>query len=321
MLTMENIMISRHSITTPFFTVIAIIAAVSGMFIGSVHDPLGLIENQLNLYPNIETIGVAASGVNFPKSAELRYRQSGETDWHVGHPLVRIDDGRLIGSLFGLSPATTYEVKVLVGAVEISGSTTTQPEDLTFTPTTILHVNDDVPAGGDGSAAAPFKTIQEGVNHASPGTQVLVADGIYHEAVTFPASGNVNQWIQVKAEGSGAILDGSEALTGKVWTAHPTKARVWFMSLGSPITYLARDGQRYYKYDSLSGLLQTRGHGDVTMNEGWYYDPNTKRLYIRSLDDPSGHTWQIPRRNYAFDVNSRDWLWIEGFEVRFYGAT
>ena len=45
---MENIMTSRHSITTPFFTVIAIIAAVSGMFIGSVHDPLGLIENQLN---------------------------------------------------------------------------------------------------------------------------------------------------------------------------------------------------------------------------------------------------------------------------------
>ena len=140
------------------------------------------------------------------------YRQSSETTWHTGHPLMRIDDGRLVGSLFGLSPATSYSIKVLDGTTEISGSITTQPNELQFIPSVVLHVNDDAPAGGDGSAAAPFRTIQEGVNHAVPGTQVLVADGIYREAVTFPASGSAGNWIQVKAEGSGAILDGSENL-------------------------------------------------------------------------------------------------------------
>ncbi|RPJ21670.1 MAG: hypothetical protein EHM33_25505 [Chloroflexi bacterium] len=91
------------------------------------------------------------------------------------------------------------------------------------------------------------------------------------------------------------------------------------MQLGSAIGYLARDQKRFYNYDDLSGLLQSRGHGKVSINEGWYFDPNTSRLYIRSGDDPARHSWQIPRFNHAFDINGRDWLWIEGFEMRFYG--
>jgi hypothetical protein len=312
---------NHNSSLIPLFTVIAIIAVIiSGFFIGRVGNQMSIAENPLSLYANIETMGVAVTGVNLPKTAELMYRQTGETTWRAAHPLFRIDDGRLIGSLFGLLPATSYEVRVLVAGIEMNGSGTTQPEELQFTPSMILHVNDEAPAGGDGSANAPFRTIQEGINRAGPGTQVLVADGIYHEAVTFPASGDANQWIQVKAAGSGAILDGSEIVTGNVWTPHPSRARVWFMSLGSSIGYLARDGQRFYKYDDLSGLMQSRGHGNVTINEGWYFDPNTLRLYIRSRDNPSQHNWQVPRLNHAFDANTRDWLWIEGFEMRFYGT-
>ncbi|MGZ9234419.1 MAG: right-handed parallel beta-helix repeat-containing protein, partial [Anaerolineales bacterium] len=314
-------MTHNNSFTMSLITVASILVAVmSGFLISRAENPFRAIDNQLSLYPNIETVGVAASGLNLPQTAQLMYRQSGETSWHVGHPLVRIDDGRLIGSLFGLSPATPYEVRVMAGSTEMSGAVTTQPEELQFIPTNILHVNDDAPAGGDGSAAAPFQTIQEGVNHAGPGTQVLVADGIYREAVTFPASGNANQWIQVKAEASGAILDGSQTLSGKIWTAHPSRGRVWFMKLNSAIAYLARDGERFYKYDDLSGLNQSRGHGNVSINEGWYFDPNTLRLYIRSLDDPARHSWRVPFLTRVFDVNGRDWLWIEGFEMQFYGA-
>ena len=104
---------------------------------------------QLNLYPNIETVGVVVSGTDLPRNANLLYRKSGETNWRNAHPLVRIDDGRLVGSLFSLAPSTTYEIKVLDGATEISGSVTTQANDLQFTPSVVLHVNDDAPAGGD----------------------------------------------------------------------------------------------------------------------------------------------------------------------------
>lgn len=275
---------------------------------------------KLDLYPNIETIGVVVSGANLPKTATLTYRQSNEANWRTGYPLMRIADGRLVGSLFTLSAATSYDIKVADGTNEISGSVATQPNELQFTPSNILRVKADAPAGGDGSVSAPFQTIQEGVNHASPGTQVLVADGVYHESVSFPASGGERNWIQVKAESSGAIMDGSETLSGNIWTLSDSYSHVWFAKIGAPIGYLARDGQRFYNYDTLSGLLNYSGHNKVTMNEGWYLQPYTWRLYVRSADNPAKHSWQAPRLNHAFDANGQDWLWIEGFEMRFYGT-
>jgi hypothetical protein len=56
------------------------------------------------------------------------------------------------------------------------------------------------------------------------------------------------------------------------------------------------------------------------MNEGWYIAPNDTKLYVRSLDDPSKHTWQAPRFNHAFDITGRNWIWVEGFEIRYYGT-
>lgn len=281
---------------------------------------LPVIFTQIELHPNIETIGVVVNGMNLPGTAQLHYRRSDEENWRAGHPLMRIDDGRLVGSLFGLIPETTYEVKVQHEAVEISGLATTQPTELQFTPSVVLHVDNDALPGGDGSAVAPFQTIQEGINHAGPGAQILVADGIYHEALIFPQSGSAGNWIQVKAAGSGAILDGSKSLNQTAWTLHEKK-NIWFTKVEISIEYLARDQKRFYLYDDLSGLVQGRGHDNVPMNEGWYLERSTMKLYVRLSDHPSSHTWQAPDLDHAFDVLARDWLWIEGFEIRFYGRS
>ena len=274
----------------------------------------------INFVANIETIGVAVSGTGLPSTAELSYRRSGESLWHSGHRLMRIDDGRLIGSLFNLTPATTYEIKVSDSSSEISGSASTQRDQLAFTASVILYVNDDAPPGGNGSPAAPFRTIQEAVNQAGPGTQVLVADGIYREAVTFPGSGTAGNWIQVKAAGNAAILDSADVLSGNIWTLSTT-SHVWYTKISGPVAYLARSRNRFYQYDDRNGLMQATGHGGIAINEGWFYETSTQRLYVRSLDDPASHLWQLPRLNHAFDIAARDWLWIEGFEIRFYGTT
>src|SRR6266545_998741 len=90
-----------------------------------------LVENSaavftgINFVSNIETIGITVSGTGLPSTTELSYRQSGESLWHTGHPLMRIDDGRLIGSLFNLSPSTSYDVRVLDGSSEITDSIST----------------------------------------------------------------------------------------------------------------------------------------------------------------------------------------------------
>jgi hypothetical protein len=276
---------------------------------------------QIDFVPNIKTVGVVVSGADLPATANLSYRRSGDATWHPGHPLMRIDDGRLVGSLFGLSPSTTYEVRVSDGIAEINGTVTTQPDQLQFTPANVLYVNDDAPAGGDGSVTAPFRTIQEAVNIAAPGTQVLVADGIYREAVSFPNSGAPGNWIQVKAEGNGAILDGSYTLSGNIWTPVEGKNNVWFTKISASITYLARDQKRFYNYDNLAGLMSRTGHNNVLMTEGWYFEQATMKLYVRTLSDPSRSTWQVPRHSTAFSADARDWLWIEGFEIRFYGSS
>ena len=272
-----------------------------------------VIFTHLDLYPNIETIGVVVSGIDLPEKADLVYRKDNEKVWHTGYPLMRIDDGRLVGSLFELSPETTYTIKVLSGATEISFSISTQPENLEFTPLAILHVDTNASPGGDGSISTPFKKIQDGVDHAAAGTQVLVADGVYHETITFPNPGAEGNWIQVKAVGDGAILDGSKNFSGDIWNSYK-KADIWTMKAENYFEYLARDEQRFYNYSNLQSLL------NGTKGEGWYLDRNTLKLYVRTQNDPAQHTWQMPYLNRAFDIDSRDWLWIEGFEMQFYGT-
>ena len=274
----------------------------------------------IDFVSNIETIGVAVSGTGLSPTAELFYRQSGEALWRSGHRLMRIDDGRLTGSLFNLLPDTSYDIKVLDGSSEINGSVSTQPDQLSFTPSVILNVDDNALPGGNGSATAPFQTIQDAINHAGPGTQVLVVDGVYREAVTFPNSGTAGNWIQVKAAGNAAILDSADYLSGNIWTLSTT-SHVWYTKINGPVAYLARSRNRFYQYDDRNGLMQATGHGGIVINEGWFYETSTQRLYVRSLDDPASHMWQLPRLNHAFDIAARDWLWIEGFEIRFYGTT
>jgi hypothetical protein len=276
-----------------------------------------VVFNSINFVANIETIGVAVSGIGLPATAELFYRQSGETEWRNGHPLVRIKDGRLIGSLFNLLPATTYEIFAFDGISQIKGSVSTQPDKLSFTPTATIYVDADAPPGGNGSVILPFRTIQEAVDRAGPGTLVSVADGVYREAVTFPASGTPGKWIQVKAQGKGAILDSADYLSGNIWKPDATD-HVWSTVLSIPVYYLARDGNRYYQFEGKKGLLDSVGHEDVRMDEGWFYESGTQKLYVRSLDNPANHTWQVPTLNRAFNVVGHDWIWIEGFGIQYY---
>ena len=53
------------------------------------------------------------------------------------------------------------------------------------------------------------------------------------------------------------------------------------------------------------------------MSEGWVVDGGF--LYVRSLDDPSSHSWQVPRLATGVFMNGVSYVWIEGLEVRYYG--
>ncbi|MEW6059776.1 MAG: right-handed parallel beta-helix repeat-containing protein [Actinomycetota bacterium] len=277
-------------------------------------DPSALI-----LHPNIETVGVVLEGRGLPRRAQLLYRKVGASGWIRGHHLVRVDDGRLAGSLFGLEESSAYQVRVVVSGTATCRSVTTKPDVPPFTPTETLHVDDDAPSGGDGSAGAPFDTIQEAVDAAGPGTRVLVADGLYREEVAFPTGGNEGAWLQVVAAGGRAVLDGSVVLSGDGWSPHPSVDRVWSRDVGRSFAYLARDGQRSYRYNNLQGLLAGKGDDGVPIAEGWFQEPGNTLLWVRSSSDPAGHVFNVPRHDHGFQIEGIGWVWVEGFEIRYYG--
>ncbi len=280
--------------------------------------------NNIDLTANIETIGVIVDGISLPNSANLSYRISGETSWHNGHELTLIDGNKLAGSLFNLQANTIYEIKVQDMTDQIIGSTTTQPEQLSFSPLQTIYVNAGATSGGNGMINSPYQTIQQAINIASPGTSVLVANGTYHEQLTIMTSGTENFWIQLKAIGDDVTLDGSTSLSAGNWTPLPGQVNVWTYEVDDDLDhfYLARDdSEQYYRYPDLESLYDGVGLSDTPMSEGWYMEPGSTTLYMRSATDPSTHSWQLPNLDYGIIANQKDWIWIEGFNIKYFGSS
>jgi len=276
----------------------------------------------LSLYPNIETAGVKLSGENLPGSAKLQFRKTGSASWIEGHPLIKTDDGNLYSSLFSLVRNTSYEILVTAeGEIETCMEMTTEPDEIVFQPERLLHVNASSDPGGDGSSQAPFRTIQAAVDAATPGTSVKVADGIYNEQVTISSAQSDDKWIEIIAEGDKAVLDGSYEPNQANWHSLSSAQGVWSIEVNESFWYLARDGERFYRYNSYDDLLAGAGDDNVPMSEGWFIEDGSTTLFVRVTSDPTANSWNIPLFDSAFDVlNSRN-IRIEGFEMRFYGRS
>lgn len=71
----------------------------------------------------------------------------------------------------------------------------------------IVWVSASASQGGTGSEASPFKTIQQAVNGAQPGTTIMVKAGTYTENVSLKASGTTDAPITiVSADGAGQAV-------------------------------------------------------------------------------------------------------------------
>jgi hypothetical protein len=280
----------------------------------------------LRLHPTPTSIGIH---VDAPPAgaagAVVRYRPEGAGELRAGHGLVPVEGGRLKGSLFDLEPSTGYQVEVDVvdaaGSVLASHACTaaTEPFLAPHATSRTIRVRADAAPGGDGSETAPFASIGAAAATARPGDRVLVAAGIYREAVEVESSGEPGRFVLFEGE-PGAILDGSDPAIerdGLPWTADGTGG-VWSAPLGGTPGYLARDGLRFYRYNDLAGLRAGLGDDDVPIAEGWVVAGG--RLYVRCVSDPAGHAWNVPVHERAFSVWGRRHVRIEGFEIRFYGS-
>ena len=79
----------------------------------------------------------------------------------------------------------------------------------------IYHVSASAPAGGDGSAARPFRRIQQAADLALPGDEVLVQPGVYREWVDPKHAGTAAERITYRsAVPLGAVITGAEPARG-----------------------------------------------------------------------------------------------------------
>jgi len=117
------------------------------------------------------------------------------------------------------------------------------------------YVDAGAPPGGDGSFGSPFQTIQQGLNVAGPGDNVIVRGGTYTltSALIFPRSGTAGAPITLKA------YDGESVLVER----SPSSNVAMLDTFSSYITIegIVFDGN----YGTQNGMLRFRGGSHQTM--------------------------------------------------------
>ncbi|MEO8671686.1 MAG: right-handed parallel beta-helix repeat-containing protein [Tahibacter sp.] len=281
-------------------------------------------------YGNLETAGAIATisgDTDRDSSISLQWRRVGDAQFRAAQPLLRIDATHLVGSLFGLTPGSNYEARmVLTDPDGISGTATqdaafsTRADTLPEPSLRILFVATDGSDGNNGlSVGAPLKTIQHAADLAQAGDLVLIGPGVYREAVNVPRSGTAAQPIVFRGSNAGTILDGASALVDAGgapvgWSAIGNG--VYRSGFDIPTGHVVTEQGRLFRYDSLSEL-QALAAGAPG---GFFYDGS--RLDIKFSDNsaPAAHAVHAATLDAAFTLDTRQFVRIENVEIRHYGT-
>lgn len=286
--------------------------------------PVSLGAASLELYPTIESVGVtvtlaAGEDPDGDATAAVEVRQ-GVEPFAAAFPPSRVRPDQLVGSLFSLEPATTYDVRVtftdpdgppLDGTV-LQGQVTTRSEPQIPPPSNAaLYV---APAGtGTACSIALPCSLQEGVGQAVAGDAVVLRGGIYFEGeISLPRSGTAIDPIVIRAfDGETPILDG--AIPGAlVWTAQGSG--VYRASVGVDDTHLVvADGERLYPYASLADLQNL-----MWGVPGFWADGSLVYVHLAGGGPPDPSTTRVSRFNWALFINQHHVV-ITGLTFRFYG--
>jgi hypothetical protein len=212
-----------------------------------------------------------------------------------------------------------------------------------------LHVNVKGDGQGDGSAAKPFRTIQEAAEKAEPGDTVLVAPGIYRERIAPPRGGKEGAPIVFRSsEKHGAVVRGStpwkptwKKVAAGIYSGPVDEslfADTSHMDGGNPFripsssTPYGREGQpeaerKYPNSDpKLSFNLgqvfvddecyeqEPNATAHAKRPKTWRYENGTLSIHFPD-DQPSWHTVEVTNQRRLFAPHKRQlgFITIEGF--------
>lgn len=288
-----------------------------------------------------------------------QYRVGADGPWTTGQPCVKTIARNARCSLFFLSPNTTYSFQVLftdpdgasppVLSSSVATRATTPTETISQTYYVATTGND---SNNGTSPATPFLTIQRAVNLASAGTKIVVAPGVYREAVTISASGTLTHPIILESQELATTSGANPATIDRSYAGLDVVDGVdnWLPDPGNPggfstdlsaygpsdqVVGVYRDTERiyaysYYPYNStsnytnyLKGIYCVDGTVNciaTNVTGGYFYDASTKRLYLKLPDqsDPDLSPIHVLRRNdIGIRIQDASNVIIRGFRVQY----
>jgi hypothetical protein len=278
----------------------------------------------LELYGTFNAMGVivsldASDDPDRDATADVEYRVAGSGPYRPGFPLSRIDDTRFVGSLFWLTPGTTYDVRVTFSdpdgalhGVSLTGTAPTRAEITIPAPLDSYHVS----PSGIGTACTPGSpcSLSEGLSQAQPGEEVVLRGGIYRQGgLHLPRSGASGAPIVIRGyDGETAVLDGADP-TSFSWTAYG--GGVYYTSVNVAGSHLVTaDGERLFPYDDLTDLQNLSRDN----TPGFYTSGTTLYVHLAGDADPNSATMVVSRYGNAFTVE-HDYIYFRNLTFRHYG--
>ncbi len=281
-----------------------------------------LVLESVTLKATFECVGVRVTyrgDENQNGVVGVRYRRKGSADWQRGHPMIRIRGNRLVTSLFWLTEGTTYEIELEASDPEGVLIGFRQPLEVTTRSSRFpasgreLWVQAGAAPGGDGSAEAPFASIQRAAEAARPGDTVRIRPGVYREQLRPPRSGLPDNWIRFVGDASGVVLDGGEDIsTEEGWSE--LGDGVWSRPYARNPRYMALDGVRLYRHSSLANL---RSGGDG-ITGGFFIEGGM--LYVKPPDGAPvpGRKLRAAVLAYGVDLDGVSFIEVRDLEIGFY---
>jgi len=160
---------------------------------------------------------------------------------------------------------------------------------------------------GPGTEAQPYCTISAALAaHKGPGITIVVKPGIYREQVTVPASGAAGLPFVFQAQGPRVVIDGADDFAN---------VALWTPSLGTAFVAAGVTWTPKQVYVDGARIAATTSTPDAMPANSWTWVGGTGLIVNLGGDNPGAHETLVGRRNYGFNIFSKSFVTMDGFEI------